>query len=136
VQGLAQTSKFGIGGFSKESKLKAGTAADLWSVSSYGKVQRSVDGAKTLQTIEIARGVKFQSVAANGNDVWAGGAGGGLYHSIDAGATWNRVAITIEGNSMTETIAAIQLRSTQRLTVITGSGSAWVSEDGGLHWQK
>ena len=136
AQGLAQTSKFGIGAFSKESKLKAGTAADLWSVSSDGKVQNSVNGAKTFQPIEVAHGVKFQSVAANGDDVWAGGVGGALYHSIDAGATWKRVAITFDGNTMTETISAIQLHDSQHLAVITSSRSAWVSEDGGLHWQK
>jgi len=136
AQGPAHASKFGIGGFSKESKLKAGPHADLWSVSSDGKVQRSVDGAKTFQPIEVAQGVKFQSVSANGSDVWAGGSGGGLYHSADAGATWARVAITIDGNTLTETISAIQVHDSQHLTVITASGSAWVSEDGGLHWQK
>ena len=136
MQGLAQSSKFGIGGFSKELKLKAGSPADLWNVSSEGKVQRSVDGAKTFQSIEVAHGVKFQSVAANGSDVWAGGAGGVLYHSIDAGATWTRIAINVEGNTMTETISAIQLHDSQHLTVITTSGSAWVSEDRGQHWQK
>jgi photosystem II stability/assembly factor-like uncharacterized protein len=136
VQGMAQTSKFGIGAFSKELKLKTSQPADLWSVSSDGKVQHSADGAKTFQSIEVAHGVKFQSVAANGSDVWAGGAGGALYHSIDAGATWARIAINVEGNTMTETIAAIQLHDSQHLTVITTSGSAWVSEDRGQHWQK
>jgi hypothetical protein len=136
VQGLAQTSKFGIGAFSKEFKLKGGPSADLWSVSSDGNVQHSVDGAKTFRSIEVAHGVKFQSVAANGSDVWAGGTGGALYHSIDAGATWARIAISFEGNAMTETISAIQLHDPQHLTVITTSGSAWVSEDGGQHWQK
>ena len=106
------------------------------SVSSDGKVEHSFDEAKTFQSIEVAHGVKFQSVAANGNDVWAGGSGGGLYHSTDAGATWARVAITIDGTTMTETLSAIQLHDSQHLTVITASGSAWVSEDGGLHWQK
>jgi hypothetical protein len=136
AQGPAHASTFGIGAFSKESKLKTGPVADLWSVSSDGKVQHSADGAKTFQPVEVARGVKFQSVAANGNDVWAGGSGGVLYHSTDAGATWARLAITNDGNTMTETISAIQLRDSQHLTVITASGSAWVSEDGGLHWQK
>jgi photosystem II stability/assembly factor-like uncharacterized protein len=136
VQGLAQTSKLGIGSFSKGLKLKASQPADLWSVSSDGKVQHSVDGAKTFQSIEVAHDVKFQSVAANGSDVWAGGSGGGLYHSADAGATWTRIAINFEGNTMTETISAIQLYDPQHLTVITTSGSAWVSEDGGQHWQK
>jgi photosystem II stability/assembly factor-like uncharacterized protein len=133
---MAQASRFGVGAFSKELKLKAGLPAHLWSVSSDGKVQHSVDEAKTFQSVEVAHGVKFQSVAANGSDVWAGGAGGDLYHSIDAGATWARIAINVEGNTMTETIAAIQLHDSQHLTVITTSGSAWVSEDRGQHWQK
>jgi hypothetical protein len=136
MQGLARGSQFGIGAFSKEMKLKAGAAADLWRVATDGNVQHSVDGAKSFQTIEIVHGVKFQSVAANGNDVWAGGDNGTLYHSLDAGATWKPIAINVEGNAMTETIAAIQLHSPQRVIILTASGSAWVSEDGGVHWRK
>ena len=33
------------------------------------------------------------AIAAVGDDVWAGGAGGALYHSANGGATWNSCQI-------------------------------------------
>jgi hypothetical protein len=118
----------------------AGQPSTLWSVSLDGKVQRSTDGGKTLEPIPVAHGIKFRAIAALGNDVWAGGAHGALFHSTDGGATWTRAGITFKGSTITititETIMSIQLRDPQHLTVTTASGSQWVSEDIGLHWQK
>ncbi len=108
----------------------------LWSVSSNGKVQHSVDRGKTFEQVHVARSIKFRAIAAFGNDVWAGGAHGALFHSTDGGATWTRTSINVEGNTVTETIDSIQLHGPQHLIITTASGSEWVSEDGGLHWQK
>jgi hypothetical protein len=117
-------------------KFVAGTPTALWSVSSDGKVQRSTDAGKTIELIPVAHGIRFQAIAASGNDVWAGGTDGALFHSIDAGTTWMRIAISFGGNTVTETIAAIQLHDPQHLSVTTASGLAWITEDGGQHWQK
>jgi len=111
----------------------AGQPAAHWSLSSDGKVQR---GGKTLEQVHVARGIKFRAIAAFASDVWAGGDHGALFHSADGGATWTRTSINFEGNIVTETIDSIQLRGTQHLTITTASGSEWVSEDGGQHWQK
>jgi len=116
--------------------IGAGQPSALWSVTPDGKVQRSLDGGKTFQQISVAPGVRFWVATALGNDVWAGGAGGALYHSANGGATWNRVSISFEGNGLSDTITSIQLRDPQHLTVTTASGSSWVSQDGGQHWQK
>jgi len=120
----------------KENELGAGPPATLWSVASDGKVQRSNDGGKTIEQIHVAHGIKFRAIAALGNDVWAGGTGGALFHSVDGGTRWNRTGINFKGKTITETIAGIQLRDPQHLTVTTASGSQWVSEDGGQNWQK
>jgi len=117
-------------------KFVASPPTALWSISPDGKVQRSADSGKTFELIPVAPGARFKAIAASGNDVWAGGAGGALFHSVDAGATWTQVAINFGGNTVTETIAAIQLRDPQHLTVTTASGSSWISEDAGQHWQK
>jgi len=112
-----------------------GQPAALWSVLPDGKVQRSSDGGKTFERIHISRGITFRAIAALGNDVWAGGAGA-LFHSADGGTTWTRVDVSFAGNILTEDISAILLPTPQHLTVITTSGSRWLSEDNGLHWQR
>ena len=119
----------------KDLDTTAGPPPTLWSVSSNGRVQRSKDGGKTFEQIHIAHGVKFRAIAALGNDVWAGGTGGALFHSVDGGATWTRAGVNFEGNAVTETITDIQLHGSQHLATTTASGSQWISEDSGQHWQ-
>jgi len=120
----------------KDKGIEAGSPATRWTVSSEGQVQRSMDAGKTLEQIQVGHGTKFLTVAALGTDVWAGGTGGALYHSVDGGATWNRASINVEGTAVTESIMEIQLSAAQHLTVTTASGAQWASEDGSLHWQK
>jgi photosystem II stability/assembly factor-like uncharacterized protein len=117
-------------------KSKVRLPATIWNVSPEGKVQRSQDGSKTFQSVEVARGIKFQAIAASGDDVWAAGADGALFHSSDAGASWTQVAIAADGTTVNEAISAIQLHDSQHLAVTTASGSVWASEDGGQHWKK
>jgi len=112
----------------------AGRPAALWSVSPEGRVQRSTDDGTTYQQVHVARGIKFRAVAALGNEVWAGGTGGGLFHSADGGTTWTRANLTSEGGA--ETITAIRLQDPQHITITTASGSQWASEDSGQTWQK
>jgi hypothetical protein len=119
----------------KTIEMKGGPAAALWSVTSEGKVQRSVDAGRSFTTIEIAPQTVFRAVATLGNDVWAGGTSGRLYHSTDAGATWEPVSIQQNGAVLKETIIAVQLNDAQHLTVTTESGAHWASDDGGHHWQ-
>lgn len=122
--------------FRAAAALGAGPLGTIWTVSADGKLQRSNDGGKSVESVHVADGVKFKAVAALGNVVWAGGAGGNLFHSTDGGATWVQVGIPFEGSTVTETIVRIQLLTPRRLTVTTGSGSQWLTDDGGQHWQK
>jgi hypothetical protein len=126
---------FGMMAARKDLKLKASPPAIAWTISPEGKVQRSSDGAKTFYSIEIAQGIKFQAVAASGNEVWAGGENGALFHSLDDGANWTQVKIVSGDGTLKETIAAIQFSDAHHLTVVTASGAQWVSEDDGLHWK-
>lgn len=125
----------GLLAYRQESKSEAGALTALWSVTSDGKVQRSTDGGKHFEPVRVPPGIRFRAIAALGNEVWTGGTGGALFHSINGGASWTRVTPTSEANTLTENIDTIQLRDPQHLTVTTASGSQWVSEDGGQHWR-
>jgi hypothetical protein len=112
--------------------------AALWSISDNGKVQRSEDKGKTWAEMHVDETVTFRVIQVIGNEVWAGGTGGALYHSSDGGATWRRANLRSDGNSSTGTIVAIISlpRDLERITIVTASGELWTTEDGGQHWQK
>src|SRR5215470_11099132 len=74
---------------------------------------------------------------------YAGAAGGGIWRSTDAGASWKAVFEALPVNS----IGAIAIAASNKKTVYVGTGEAnprsdvswgdgvWVSTDGGDHWQ-
>jgi hypothetical protein len=132
-------SSAGLGGFSAASKkmdVNNIQPSALWSVSANGKVRRSTDGGKSFKHIHVGHGVRFRAIASLGKDVWAGGTGGTLFHSVDGGATWTETTVNSGENAVTETIVGIQMRVVEHLTVTTDSGSKWFSEDGGHSWRK
>jgi hypothetical protein len=78
----------------------------------------------------------FRAVAANGPDVWAGGAGAALYHSFDAGAHWSRVVPSSSNGSLTGDILKLEFRDPQNGTIATSTGEVWSTGDNGQTWQK
>jgi hypothetical protein len=78
----------------------------------------------------------FRAVAANGQDVWAGGAGTALYHSFDAGSHWSRVVPSSSSGSLTGDILKLEFRDPQNGTIATSTGEVWTTGDNGQSWQK
>lgn len=78
----------------------------------------------------------FRAVAANGPDVWAGGAEGNLYHSSDAGSHWVRVIPSWHGVELTNDIVSLQFADPQRGRIITSAAEIWTTGDGGQSWDK
>jgi hypothetical protein len=78
----------------------------------------------------------FRAVAATGSDVWAGGSGGALYHSADAGNHWLRVLPAAAGASLTGDIISLDFADMQHGTVSTSTPEVWTTGDGGQTWQK
>jgi hypothetical protein len=113
-----------------------GAPAAVWRVGEGGQLERSTDGGKTFEEIQVAHGVELRAVAALGIQVWTAGTGGALFHSVDRGATWNRVAIAAGGNAVTETITGIRFDNPWQLTITTASGTQWATGDIGQHWWK
>jgi hypothetical protein len=117
---------------------KAGRAEEgavRWRVSSTGAVERSGDG-KSWVKVEIDPGVTFRALSSNGGDLWAGGTGGALFHSADAGRSWSRVKVGDEGMWVTDAITAVDFPSPRNGFVTTASGAIWATQDAGRTWQR
>lgn len=119
----------------QEPMSKQGPASAQWSISASGEVQRSEDSGKTWEDVKVADGVTFRVITDVDRDLWAGGSAGALYHSSDGGVIWNRVAVTSEGNPVTEAIVGIQAPSPLRVVVALASGQQWITDDGGQRWR-
>ncbi len=78
----------------------------------------------------------FRTVTAFGTDVWAGGVGGALYHSQDAGLHWARVTPSADGNSLTGDVLTLDFSDAQHGKVTTSSPEVWITADGGQTWQR
>jgi hypothetical protein len=136
-----------------------------WTISPTGALQRSLDEGKTWQDIDVTSPANagmslggplktpsqpegyakdtlkqvtspiFRAVAAAGAEVWAGGSGGVLYHSIDAGGHWMRVVPSSAGAVLTGDIIGLEFSDLQHGRITT-STEVWTTSDDGQTWQK
>jgi photosystem II stability/assembly factor-like uncharacterized protein len=107
------------------------SAATRWRISSDGHVEHTV-GPTTWERVMSAEPVTFHVVATVGQNVWAGGGDGALYHSADGGHEWNRVALAGEQG----TIKTIHFNNAQQGSLTTAAGTVWATSDGGATWSK
>jgi hypothetical protein len=142
----ASRMKFAIAGSLVSPALSKTSAAPsaLWSINtspkslstSFGVLQRSLDRGKTWEVIPLNDRVSFRAVTASGDDVWAGGSNGSLFHSSDGGSHWVQIAISEEAAKPTGAIVSIDARDPNLLRIATSSGEQWSSTDGGSHWKQ
>ncbi|MGA8762413.1 MAG: YCF48-related protein [Candidatus Sulfotelmatobacter sp.] len=78
----------------------------------------------------------FRALAANGTEVWVGGSGGLLYHTVDAGNSWSRVTPSFEGVLVGGDITGIEFSGPQHVRIATSAGEVWTTGDGGQTWLK
>jgi putative zinc finger protein len=77
----------------------------------------------------------FRAVASIGSEVWAGGMGGALYHSVDGGMHWMHVSPSTAGISLTGDIIRLEFPDSQHGKIITSTPEVWTTADGGQSWQ-
>jgi hypothetical protein len=143
---------------------ESGLAAPTWTITASGSLQRSFDGGKTWQDVNVfaaspaakeywiapvakkaekQRAAKasgaiptFRALAAMGTDIWAGGSGASLYHSTDSGEHWIRVSPSADGVALTGDVIALKFSDAQHGTVTTSTAETWITADAGRSWQK
>lgn len=129
-----------VGGLAAENRAAPASKAKLdkvstetrWSISEAGQLQRSLDSGRNWQPVTVDRQASFRSLAAVGDNVWAGGPGAVLYHSADSGGHWTRQ--TLPGSSAT--IVSLEFSDAQHGVARTADELAWSTSDGGRHWTK
>ena len=78
----------------------------------------------------------FRAIAVNGDDVWAGGVAGALYHSTDAGDHWLKIMPNSAGAPLTGDIVALDFPDAQHGRITTSNSESWITSDAGQTWQK
>ena len=145
--------------------LTSSIQAPRWTINATGGLQRSFDQGATWQSVDVnanpvsftdatsiqiagnagktsrAKARKmpspmFRAVAATGTDVWAGGAGGALYHSTDAGDHWTRVVPGSADAILTGDVVSLEFIDMRHGKVSTSTAEVWTTSDDGQTWQR
>jgi len=112
------------------------SAAHLqWHITPDGHLeQRGVSGNWTRVLAE--QPITFHVVSVVGDNVWAGGSGGALFHSSDGGQNWSQQPIGSSPDVETDTLVAIRFSDATHGVVTTEGGARWDTADGGATWTK
>jgi hypothetical protein len=108
-----------------------------------GVLQRSLDGGQSWQNA-LRADHPLLCYASHGENVWAGGLAGTLFHSADGGVTWVQVQPSIKVLQLSSDITHIDVRGDVHgdvhgpveIVLSTGNNEIWSSADGGKTWEK
>ncbi|MGA3212421.1 MAG: hypothetical protein ABSD20_14030 [Terriglobales bacterium] len=101
-----------------------------WSISQEGKLMRGVNNG-VPEAVEMPGNVDFFALAAVGEDVWAAGAKGALFHSVDDGVTWHRLS-----SPSPQDLVSIEFSDHHDGIVTDADNTHYSTHDGGQSWQK
>jgi hypothetical protein len=108
--------------------LKDATSTDATSIQITAKPSRA--------KVRKVPSPTFRAVTASGTDVWAGGSGGALYHSSDAGDHWIHVIPATSRATLTGDIVGLEFRDPRNGRVSTSTAEVWNTNDAGQTWTK
>ena len=106
-----------------------------WSLTAAGEVQRSLDHGKTWLPAQPVPGVVFRAVASVGQEVWAAGNAGALYHSSDSGLIWSRLAVKSGAKDIQDDLTEIDFTDATHGHLKTSAGADFTTSDAGQTWQ-
>ncbi|HEX4232513.1 MAG TPA: YCF48-related protein [Bryobacteraceae bacterium] len=119
-----------------EQREKSLWSLDANTADSRGTIEKSADGGKTWQTIRVSAYARLYALAADGSNVWVGGAGGVLFHSADDGLHWTPVIVGDGQVRLSGTITGIESLGGNSIRLKVQSEVGWLTSDGGLHWRR
>jgi hypothetical protein len=119
-----------------------------WAINS-GVLRRSEDSGQTWQD-NLRADHPLLCYASRGNEIWTGGQGGTIYHSVDGGMTWVQVRPSSNGRQLASDINRIDLGSSNlasnnlgsnvtqgpaKIVLSSGNHEIWISVDDGKTWE-
>jgi Photosynthesis system II assembly factor YCF48 len=112
------------------------TLSPRWTLSTDGTLQRSLDSGLTWEPVPVSGQASFLALAADGMEIWVGGAKGALYHSSDAGQNWTQVQPAANGEVLAGDIIGVEFVDRLHGSLTTSGRQKWVTADAGQTWQK
>lgn len=89
-------------------------------------------------TTASSPGTLFRAVAVSpdATEVWAGGNGGVLYHTLNGGESWQQIVPANAATMLAGDIIGIKFQDAKQGSVTTSTGEVWITSDDGQSWQK
>jgi hypothetical protein len=98
-------------------------------------LQRSLDSGVAWKTV-LHADRPLLCYAASGNDIWAGGKAGDLFHSANGGLTWSQVHPADREETLSDDVTHIDIYSSSQIGLVTSNKQSWNTADGGKTWVK
>ena len=95
---------------------------------------RSFYPSSPLNNAPPVKQTEILAVSTEGDDIWAGGTAGTLFHSTDNGVHWRQIPVSDGTTQLTDSILQIT-RAGQQLLLKTPS-ETWTSSAPHAHWHK
>ena len=108
------------------------TAHPGWRVTEQGHLEHLTPDGWSRVLSEQTSALRVVSVM--GNNVWAGGNNGMLFHSGDGGVHWNKVSLASASGGEMSAIVSIRFDDAQHGVVIADTGARYSTADGGGTW--
>lgn len=100
-----------------------------------GTLQKSFDSGQNWENA-LHAAHPLLCYASHDENVWTGGQGGILFHSVDGGITWIQIQPSIKTQQLSSDVTRIDLPSRSDIVVSTSSNEVWSSADSGKTWNK
>jgi hypothetical protein len=114
--------------------LATARQAGTWQVTDSGNLQRSLDGGKSWKNVSLSASTRLRVVTATGFQVWAGGNGGVLFHSRDAGGHFAAVKVHKKHVTLAGDIVTLAFADARHGRLETADHEVWTTTDGGKTW--
>jgi hypothetical protein len=104
-----------------------------------GTLRRSSDNGQNWQNA-LHADHPLLCYASYGQQVWAGGQAGTIFHSVNGGVTWVQVMPSVKDQILGSDISRIEIlgdvKGTETIVVSTSNNERWTSVDSGNTWRK